>query len=98
MLKGWSLLNKYCRAIDDILRCFDRREHERSGGRGGGVYGSTDTELDSSLTLTDRVGQKLEVLLENHLGEGGQRHVIAYCPMWMVNTSHYRLRYSLGAT
>lgn len=75
-----------------------RREHERSGGRGGGGYGWTESELGSSLTLTDSIGQKLEVLLENHLGEGGQRHVIVYCPVWMVNTSHYRLRYLLGAT
>ncbi|CAM9237142.1 unnamed protein product [Sphacelaria rigidula] len=61
--------------------------------RGGMGYGWTESELGSSVTLTDSIGQKLEVLLENRLGEGGQRHVTVYCPVWMVNTSHYRLRY-----
>ncbi|CAN0280395.1 unnamed protein product, partial [Discosporangium mesarthrocarpum] len=51
------------------------------------------TSLASNLILTDSVGQKLQVQIENRLGGGGQRHVAVYCPLWMVNSSHYRLRY-----
>lgn len=60
------------------------------------MHGGGESELGSSLTLTDSVGQRLEILLENRLGEGGQRHVVVYCPVWMVNTTHYRLSYVLG--
>ncbi|CAM9807154.1 unnamed protein product, partial [Hapterophycus canaliculatus] len=63
------------------------------GGGGGSGGGRAAAELGSSVTLTDSVGQRVEVLLENRLGEGGQRNVTVYCPVWMVNTSHYRLRY-----
>lgn len=66
------------------------------GGAGGAGHSSNGPELPSSLTLTDSIGQKLEVLLENTLGEGGQRHVVVYCPVWMVNMSHYRLRCDRG--
>ncbi|CAM9615987.1 unnamed protein product, partial [Ectocarpus fasciculatus] len=59
-------------------------------GDGGG--GRPAAELGSSVALTDGVGQRVEVLLENRLGDGGQRNVTVYCPVWMVNTSHYRLR------
>lgn len=71
-----------------------RGRDKDSGGGGGG--GGGQLELGSSVTLTDSVGQRLEVLLENRLGEGGQRHVVVYCPVWMVNTSHYCLRYYIG--
>ena len=66
---------------------------EKDSG-GGGSCGGGAAELGSSVTLTDSVGQRIEVLLENRLGEGGQRHVVVYCPVWMVNTSRYCLRYS----
>lgn len=65
---------------------------DNAGGGGGGGGGRAAAELGSSVTLTDGVGQRVEVLLENRLGEGGQRNVTVYCPVWMVNTSHYRLR------
>lgn len=68
-----------------------RGREKDSGGGGGG--GGGQAELGSSVTLTDSVGQRIEVLLENRLGEGGQRHVVVYCPVWMVNTSRYCLRY-----
>lgn len=65
------------------------RDGNVSGGGDGG-WGSS--ELRSSVTLTDSIGQRLEVVLENRPGKGGQRHVIVFCPVWMVNTSNYRLR------
>lgn len=65
------------------------RDGNVSGGGGGG-WGSS--ELRSSVTLTDSIGQRLEVLLKNQSGKAGQRHVVVYCPVWMVNTSNYRLR------
>jgi hypothetical protein len=50
-------------------------------------------ELGSSIAVTDGVGQRLQLRIENRKGSGGQRHVSVYCPFWMVNTSHYALRF-----
>lgn len=55
-------------------------------------YTSGRPQEEATLTLTDSVGQKIDILLQNRLGEGGQRHVVVYCPVWMVNTSNYSLR------
>ncbi|RYH23329.1 hypothetical protein EON65_18005 [archaeon] len=45
-----------------------------------------------SIVLTDTVGQKLRLNVENTQGGGGQRHVVVYCPYWVVNTSQYAFR------
>ena len=48
---------------------------------------------DRTLWLTDFVGQKLKLQVENIVGGGGQRFVSVYTPYWIVNTSQYVLRY-----
>lgn len=50
------------------------------------------TPQDSSITLTDSVGQRLCLQIENKLGSGRQRNVVVYCPYWVVNTSQYTIR------
>ncbi len=52
-----------------------------------GEEGST-----SSILVTDSVGQRLRLLVENNVGGGGQRHVVVFCPYWLVNTSQYTIR------
>ena len=46
----------------------------------------------SSIVLTDTVGQRITLCIENICGSGGQRQITVYCPYWIVNTSQYSLR------
>ncbi|CAM9173547.1 unnamed protein product, partial [Phaeothamnion confervicola] len=64
-----------------------------SGVDGGGGVFYDGPQVATSIVMTDGVGQKLTLRLDNRLGGGGQRRVTVYCPYWMINTSHYRLRY-----
>lgn len=52
---------------------------------------STDSET-AVIILSDAVGQRLLLNVENNEGGGGQRHLIIYCPFWIVNTSQYSFR------
>lgn len=52
-----------------------------------------ETSMPKNVTLTDTVGQRLRVQIENNLGRGGQRHVLVYTPYWFVNTSQYAIRF-----
>ena len=47
---------------------------------------------DASVELTDFMGQRLRLCIENKIGGGGQRHIVVYCPYWIVNTSQYAFR------
>lgn len=53
-----------------------------------------DTENDgiSYIDLTDTVGQKLRLNIENTEGGGGERRIVVYCPYWIVNLSQYAFR------
>jgi hypothetical protein len=53
---------------------------------------SAVTPQDTFVTLTDSVGQRLCLQIENKLGNGKQRNVVVYCPYWIVNTSQYTIR------
>jgi len=46
----------------------------------------------ASVMLSDSVGQRLRLGLENILGGGGQRRLNIYCPFWVVNASQYCIR------
>lgn len=48
---------------------------------------------DKTLWLTDFIGQRLKLQIENVVGGGGQRFITVYAPYWIVNTSQYVLRY-----
>lgn len=47
---------------------------------------------ETSVVLVDTVGQKLRLKVENNEGGGGQRHLIVYCPFWIVNTTQFSFR------
>ena len=46
----------------------------------------------SSIMLSDSVGQRLRLLVENNVGGGGQRNIVIFCPYWLLNTSQYTIR------
>eukprot|EP00985_Skeletonema_marinoi_P012126 scaffold5803_cov164-Skeletonema_marinoi.AAC.2 len=50
-------------------------------------------DIATETTVVDSVGQRLTLLLDNVLGNGGQRHVTIYSPFWIVNTTEHSLRY-----
>jgi hypothetical protein len=50
------------------------------------------TKTQSSIILTDSVGQRLRLHIQNKMGGGGHRHILVYCPYWVINTSQYSLR------
>ncbi|KAG5189847.1 hypothetical protein JKP88DRAFT_128835, partial [Tribonema minus] len=79
----------FCRNMDGV------HVHDglRGGGGGGGAREDGGDECASGITLTDAVGQRIALRVENRRGGGGQRHVTVYAPYWMVNTSHYRMRF-----
>jgi hypothetical protein len=52
----------------------------------------SNSQADMSIILTDSVGQRLRLQVENTVGGGGYRKLIVYCPYWIVNTSQYSLR------
>jgi hypothetical protein len=52
----------------------------------------SDSMTDMSIVLTDSVGQRLRLQIENKVGGGGHRKLVIYCPYWIVNTSQYTLR------
>jgi hypothetical protein len=58
----------------------------------GFMEDDSNTQADQSIILTDSVGQRLRLQIENTVGGGGHRKLIVYCPYWIVNTSQYSLR------
>ena len=66
---------------------------ESRGGvlRRGDGFGVED--IAAELSVTDGLGQRLTLLIDNVLGSGGQRRVSLYCPFWIVNTTEHSLRY-----
>eukprot|EP01084_Bolivina_argentea_P118652 210477_1 len=51
------------------------------------------TDTVTNIVLTDTVGQKLQLNIENSIGGRGHRHVSIYCAFWLVNTSSHALRF-----
>ncbi len=69
---------------------------EMSHGSGPDYFsGGTNKMVDAvtNIVLTDTVGQKLQLNIENSIGGGSHRHVSVYCPFWLVNTSSHSLRF-----
>ncbi|KAL7543443.1 hypothetical protein ACHAXR_012723, partial [Thalassiosira sp. AJA248-18] len=64
---------------------------------GGGLFRRGDgfgvEDIATELSVTDSLGQRLTLLIDNVLGSGGQRRVSLYCPFWIVNTTEHALRY-----
>ena len=71
---------------DPILSNAQRRSKQNAKWNG-----DVESEI-SDVVLCDTCGQRLRLNVENIEGGGGQRHLIVYCPFWIVNTSQYSFR------
>lgn len=58
----------------------------------GGVRKSVET----AITLTDRLGQKIILHLKNEIGPAGNRHITVFCPYWLINLTQYALLFKQG--
>lgn len=50
-------------------------------------------DVASQTIVVDGVGQRLTLGIENIRGNGGQRRISVFCPIWIVNTTEHSLRY-----
>jgi len=89
----------YCRTVDPQVRIHtpiskskDQRTFVDKLQRTVEEFLEDSQDEDSSVELTDTVGQRLRLGIENIEGGGGQRHVTVYCPYWIVNLSQYSVR------
>lgn len=53
----------------------------------------SDSDVATTTTVVDSVGQRLMLKIENVRGGGGQRRISLYCPFWIVNNTEHSLRY-----
>ncbi len=58
----------------------------------GSSYNKT-TDIVTNIVLTDTVGQKLQLNIENSIGGRGHQRISVYCQFWLVNTSSHALRF-----
>ena len=88
---------KYCRSPDGVV--IHRPTSMSANGIADKIQRTLEGFLDegenekgSTILLTDTVGQRLMLCIENIRGRGGQRHIIIFCPYWIVNNTQYTLR------
>jgi hypothetical protein len=83
----------YCRSSDGLIfhqpDVSDHPKKSKLNGLDGNDIQESET---TTVILSDTVGQRLRLKVENFEGGGGQRHLIVYCPFWIVNTSQYSFR------
>lgn len=90
----------FCRSSEGVLVHKPPRKVAEERGLAGtiqktieGFLEDSDYSLtDTSIMLTDAVGQRLRLEIENKMGGGGHRSIVVYCPYWIVNTSQYAIR------
>lgn len=91
----------FCRSSEGtLIHTPDDLLHNSSTSLPGTIYKGLkgfleenfSTKTQSSIILTDSVGQRLRLQIQNKMGGGGHRHILVYCPYWVVNTSQYTLR------
>lgn len=88
---------KYCRTPDGVII---HRPIRAEGATFAGKIQKTlegfldegTTEDVSTVLLTDTVGQRLILNIDNTEGKAGQRHITIYCPYWIVNACQYTIR------
>jgi hypothetical protein len=90
---------RYCKTSEGVLV---HRPSTEQGAQNGivdklqkaieGILEENEQDDVSNVILTDTVGQRLRLNVENTQGAGGQRHIVVYCPYWIVNTSQYAFR------
>jgi len=88
---------KYCRTPDGVL--IHKPDDEADQGLAGkirntidGLLEESDSDSGTTVLLTDSVGQRLFLNLENNRGNGGQRHIAVFCPYWIINCTQYTIR------
>ncbi|KAL7555284.1 hypothetical protein ACHAWF_018921 [Thalassiosira exigua] len=72
-------------------------ESSNRGGRRVDSYGLLE-DIATEMNVTDSLGQRLTLHIDNVLGSGGQRRIALYCPFWIVNTTEHPLRYKQEKT
>lgn len=53
----------------------------------------SSSDIASSTTVVDSIGQKLTLKIDNVQGGGGQRRISIFCPFWIVNNTEHSLVY-----
>lgn len=69
----------------------DSADHGKVHAVESAVYSSSD--VATSTTVVDSVGQRLTLKIDNARGGGGQRRIALFCPFWIVNNTQHSLRY-----
>lgn len=84
----------YCSTSEGLLFHHPDLNDQQKKSKSSGINSANDLpESETSvIILSDTVGQRLRLKVENFEGGGGQRHLIVYCPFWIVNTSQYSFR------
>ena len=90
----------FCRSSEGVLVHKPPRKNVEDRGLAGTIQKTIEGFLedsdysptDTSIILTDAVGQRLRLEIENKVGGGGHRSLVVYCPYWIVNTSQYSIR------
>lgn len=90
---------RYCRASEGVVIHEPKKNDVHKKGLAKklqrtleGFLEENDREEVLCMNLTDTEGQKLRLHVENNEGAGGQKHIVVYCPYWIVNTSQYSYR------
>jgi hypothetical protein len=86
----------YCRAQEGILIHQPKCQFQEKGlfvnafqKTIEGILEEADSEVITTIILYDSVGQAIRLNIENKQGGGGHRHIVIYCPYWIVNTSQF---------
>eukprot|EP00980_Cylindrotheca_fusiformis_P021401 scaffold8259_cov143-Cylindrotheca_fusiformis.AAC.19 len=77
--------------LDTSLGGMDSADHGKVHAVESAVYSSSD--VATSTTVVDSVGQRLTLRIDNARGGGGQRRISLFCPFWIVNNTQHSLRY-----
>ena len=83
---------KYCCTSEGIIfHESNTRQQQKKHKKVGNWRNDLEPEI-LDVILSDTVGQRLRVHVENIEGGGGQRHLIVFCPFLILNTSQYSFR------
>lgn len=81
----------YCCASEGIIFHEANARNQQKKSKIGNWKSDFEPEI-LDVILSDTVGQRLRVHVENIEGGGGQRHLIVFCPFLILNTSQYSFR------
>jgi len=97
MIKAGNMKQKDTAACRKAGQLGFNTENEMIENCAGGLLRRGDgfgvEDIATELNVIDSLGQRLTLLIDNVLGNGGQRRVSLYCPFWIANTTSHSLRY-----